>query len=173
MVWQNTCSKKLQTNLTLQNLLKLLTTWKSAIRLPEETQLCHRYHNNHNNRQQPQTFRTQSAPTQPTTPASLANLQQGDKLSTNNNNSSQNNSRKKTFCIYCRKPNHDQEKCYSRIRDNQPCVSPKGNPYWPKNVNAAASPATEQVARGEEEQSAFSVFLNEVLWIPSFPLLKN
>ena len=28
----------------------------------------------------------------------------------NNNNSSQNNSRKKTFCICCRKPNHEQEK---------------------------------------------------------------
>ena len=39
----------------------------------------------HNNRQQPQAFRRQSAPTQLTTPASLANLQQGDKLSTNNN----------------------------------------------------------------------------------------
>lgn len=85
----------------------------------------------------------------------------------NFNNSAQNKTanqnRKTTFCIYCRKPNHEQEKCYSRIRDNQPCVSPNGNPYWPKNVNvnAAAPPAAKK--EEEKEQSAFSVFHKEVL----------
>ena len=54
----------------------------------------------------------------------------------NFNNSAQNKStsqnRKTTICIYCRKPNHEQEKCYSHIKDNQPCVTPKGTPYWQK-----------------------------------------
>ena len=71
-----------------------------------------------------------------------------------------NQNRKPNLCIYCRKPNHDQEKCNSRIRDNQPCLSPKGVPYWPKNVSAAAPPSN---TKEEEQQTTFSVFHNEVL----------
>ena len=71
-----------------------------------------------------------------------------------------NQNRKPNLCIYCRKPNHDQEKCNSRIRDNQPCLSPKGVPYWPKNVSAAAPPSN---TNEEEQQTTFSVFHNEVL----------
>jgi hypothetical protein len=42
--------------------------------------------------------------------------------------------RKPLICIYCKKPNHEQEKCFARIRDNQPCLSAKGTPYFPKKL---------------------------------------
>ena len=130
MVYLNICSKKLQTNLNLQNLQQLSNILKSAIRMPEETQLCH-HHNNCNNHQQQQTFRNKSMPSLPTTPVSPTELHQGDKPTIN--------------------------------KDATTTTLPKGNPYWPKNVNTSASPAAEQAAKEEEGQSAFWVFHNEVL----------
>jgi hypothetical protein len=75
------------------------------------------------------------------------------------------------LCLYCRKPNHKQEKCRYRIRDNQPCVTPKGEAYWPNlpNKNVAASSRSDVTAEftadvtGRNEQPTFSVFHNEVL----------
>jgi len=41
-----------------------------------------------------------------------------------------------SYCVYCKKPNHDQDICRKRIADNQPCRTARGVAYWPKNVNA-------------------------------------
>jgi len=50
------------------------------------------------------------------------------------NNSANNGSG--AYCVYCKKPNHDQDVCRKRIADNQPCRTARGAAYWPKNVNA-------------------------------------
>ena len=78
---------------------------------------------------------------------------------------------KAKLCLYCRKPNHKQEKCRYRIKDNQPCVTPKGEAYWPnpptKNVAASSrsdvTTETSADVTGSNEQPIFSVFHNEVL----------
>jgi hypothetical protein len=54
------------------------------------------------------------------------------------NNQQKKRKSKARLCIYCRKPNHSQERCTARIRDNQPCLTPKGEAYWPEKVAAAA-----------------------------------
>ena len=38
----------------------------------------------------------------------------------------------KLFCIYCRKHNHEQEKCRHRIQDKAPCCTNSGIAYFPK-----------------------------------------
>ncbi len=43
-----------------------------------------------------------------------------------------NASRNGTFCVYCKIMNHTQEECRKRINDNKPCVTSKGQLYWPK-----------------------------------------
>jgi len=48
-----------------------------------------------------------------------------------NSNGSVDMSKKK--CTYCQKPNHGQDECFSRIRDNAPCYNSKGEPYYPRN----------------------------------------
>ena len=80
---------------------------------------------------------------------------------------------KARLCIYCRKPNHSQERCFTRIRDNQPCLTPKGEAYWPNKVAATAQTddvthdvtqeAQPQTNSQEAQPQAFSVFHNEVL----------
>jgi hypothetical protein len=37
-----------------------------------------------------------------------------------------------TLCFYCKRFNHQQDKCWTRIQDNQPCTDSKGRKYWPK-----------------------------------------
>ena len=39
---------------------------------------------------------------------------------------------KDAFCIYCHKKYHKQEDCRSRIRDEAPCYSANGTPFYPK-----------------------------------------
>ena len=55
----------------------------------------------------------------------------------------------------------------ARISDNQPCLTPKGEAYWPQKVAAAAqsSDVTPDATQEELPQtfSTFSVFHNEVL----------
>jgi hypothetical protein len=53
--------------------------------------------------------------------------------STYRGNTNTSNDRKPLICIYCRKPGHDQEKCFNRIRDNQPCLTAKGAQYFPQS----------------------------------------
>ena len=50
-------------------------------------------------------------------------------------NSQGSNPNKGLHCTYCNKMNHHQEICYRRQKDNMPCYTTKGQPYWPK-VNA-------------------------------------
>ena len=72
--------------------------------------------------------------------------------------------RKPLICIYCKKPNHEQEKCFARIRDNQPCLSAKGTPYFPKKVNSASDSQNEEDVQevvqpqAEQPSSTHSVF---------------
>ena len=47
----------------------------------------------------------------------------------------------------------------NKKNDNQPCLSAKGTPYFPKNVNAAASSSD---TKDEEQQQDFLVFHLEV-----------
>ena len=39
------------------------------------------------------------------------------------------------FCIFCRKPNHNQDDCRQRIAENAPCLCKNGVPYFPRNQN--------------------------------------
>ena len=70
----------------------------------------------------------------------------------NSQNNCQNNSSSSfasKMCIFCRKPGHLQEDCFSRIEKNEPCISNQGKTYFPK-VNAT-----------EDSVSASSVFFLE------------
>jgi hypothetical protein len=80
----------------------------------------------------------------------------------NTSNTSNQDASKIKLCLYCRKPYHDQEKCFTRIKDNQPCLSQKGIPYWPKSDSAAATSSDAKMANEEQQQQAFSVFQLEV-----------
>ena len=40
--------------------------------------------------------------------------------------------RNKNLCFYCKRFNHQQEDCRTRIQDGQPCTDNRGRKYWPK-----------------------------------------
>ena len=42
------------------------------------------------------------------------------------------NYRNKNLCFYCKRFNHRQEDCRTRIQDGQPCTDNRGRKYWPK-----------------------------------------
>ena len=52
-------------------------------------------------------------------------------------NNSSNNGGNTIKCRYCKKPNHMQKECKSRLRDRAPMVDANGKPF-PKKVNAVA-----------------------------------
>ena len=43
--------------------------------------------------------------------------------------------KKSPFCLYCKKDGHIQNDCFRRKRDNAPCFSQKGKPYYPRYEN--------------------------------------
>ncbi len=59
----------------------------------------------------------------------------GPSGSTNGGAGQQQQSAKPFFCIFCRKPNHNQDDCRQRIAENAPCLSKNGVPYFPRNQN--------------------------------------
>ena len=48
------------------------------------------------------------------------------------------------FCIFCRKPNHNQDDCRQRIAENAPCLSKNGVPYFPRSQNPVEEETTTQ-----------------------------
>ncbi len=51
-------------------------------------------------------------------------------------------------CVYCKIQGHHQDDCRKRIRDNKPCISGGGKPYWPRSkVNKV-----DEDEQGEEPQ---------------------
>jgi hypothetical protein len=42
------------------------------------------------------------------------------------------NYRNQKLCFYCKRFNHQQDECGTRMQDNQPCTDSKGRKYWPK-----------------------------------------
>jgi hypothetical protein len=40
--------------------------------------------------------------------------------------------RNKNLCFYCKRFNHRQEDCRTRIQDNQPCTDARGRKFWPR-----------------------------------------
>ncbi len=40
--------------------------------------------------------------------------------------------RNQILCFYCKRFNHRQEDCRTRIQDGQPCTDYRGRKYWPK-----------------------------------------
>ncbi len=74
----------------------------------------------------------------------------------NNANNSQNARKQPPICIYCKKTGHDQEKCFERIRDNQPCLTAKGAQYYPQKV-AANAEREEEMQQSAETYSVFRV----------------
>jgi len=42
------------------------------------------------------------------------------------------NYKHQTLCFYCKRFNHRQDECRTRIQDNQPCMDNKGRRYWPR-----------------------------------------
>ena len=82
----------------------------------------------------------------------------------NNRKAYNSGDRKPLICIYCNKQNHEQEKCFAHIRDNQHCLSAKGTPYFPKKVNSASDSQNEEDVQeifqpqAEQPSSNHSVF---------------
>ena len=79
----------------------------------------------------------------------------------NNSNGGNSSIRKPLICIYCRKTGHDQEKCFERIKDNQPCLTSKGVQYYPQKVAATAANQPKQ-PEDQQPTDTYSVFLIEV-----------
>lgn len=52
----------------------------------------------------------------------------------NNQRPGNNSNRNGIICVYCKKQGHKQEDCRNRIKDNAPCVSNNGKPFYPKRV---------------------------------------
>jgi hypothetical protein len=48
------------------------------------------------------------------------------------------------FCAYCKILNHIQEDCRKQIKDNKPCITNKGQLYWPKVNSTNDNPNTVQ-----------------------------
>jgi hypothetical protein len=42
------------------------------------------------------------------------------------------NYKQKKLCFYCKRFNHRQDECCTRIQDNKPCTDGRGRKYWPK-----------------------------------------
>jgi len=61
-----------------------------------------------------------------------------------NNQPKSNASRNGKFCVYGKIMNHTQEECRKRINDNKPCVTSKGQIYWPKVSSTNDNPNTVQ-----------------------------
>jgi Retroviral aspartyl protease len=40
--------------------------------------------------------------------------------------------RNTNLCFYCKRFNHQQEDCRTRIQDKQPCTDARGRKYWPR-----------------------------------------
>ena len=60
-------------------------------------------------------------------------------------------------CTYCRKTGHGQEDCYSRKNDKAPCLTTKGDPYYPSSdadwkgpPNRSTKPAAPIVSKGQD-----------------------
>ena len=64
--------------------------------------------------------------------------------------------RKPLFCVYCRKNNHQQEKCFARIKDKAPCVTLDGTRYFPSQRNYKQ---LSNISGDESEVELHSVFL--------------
>ena len=91
----------------------------------------------------------------------LLQRNQGGRFVSNNNGNNRSNSNGQV-CRYCKKPNHMQKECRSRIRDRAPMVDANGKPYT-KRINAvdnedgagnstaaAAVPAATAIARDDQ-----------------------
>jgi hypothetical protein len=83
----------------------------------------------------------------------------------NNSNSRGNggnggNTQPKPICVYCKKPGHHQDDCYTRIAENKPCLTGAGRAYWPrKEGSRSQAPVREN---DDEENSQSSVRSNSV-----------
>ena len=60
-------------------------------------------------------------------------------------------------CSYCRKTGHSQEDCYSRKNDKAPCLTNKGDPYYPSSDAdwkgppiRSTKPAAPIVSKGQD-----------------------
>ena len=54
-----------------------------------------------------------------------------------------NDNRNRQFCYVCKRYNHRQEECRTRIQENQPCTDKQGQKYWPKRYTTSKSPQGE------------------------------
>ena len=62
-------------------------------------------------------------------------MRKGKKPFFKKNGSSNYQSRQPFKCFYCKKPNHYQRDCKTRLRDKAPMVNSKGEPYQSQKVN--------------------------------------
>jgi len=90
-------------------------------------------------------------------------LQQGFSRPNINNcqNSNQprlNASQNGKFCVYCKILNHSQEECRKCIQDNKPCVTNKGQLYWPK-VNSTKDNPNAMQNNSNPNNGVSSVYL--------------
>jgi hypothetical protein len=74
----------------------------------------------------------------------------------NSNQPKSNASSNGKFCVYCKILNHTKE-CHKHIQDNKPCVTNKGQLYWPKVNSTTDNPNTVQ--NNSDPNAITSVFL--------------
>ena len=85
----------------------------------------------------------------------LANTGQPAGAGSSNGAGSQQQTAKPFFCIFCRKPNHNQDDCRQRIAENAPCLSKNGVPYFPRSQNPIGE---------EEDTQGGNIFANSVFY---------
>jgi hypothetical protein len=64
--------------------------------------------------------------------------------------------RNKNLCFYCKRFNHRQEDCRTRIQDGQPCTDNRGRKYWPKRYT------DEEGTQGQGQTSPISALKSYV-----------
>jgi hypothetical protein len=79
------------------------------------------------------------------------NFSGGQQNGNNGNNGNQNGNNfsfePRPKCKFCQKEGHKQDKCYSRINQNKPCIRADGSQYWPTQRPQQQAPIRE----GQEE----------------------
>ncbi len=57
-----------------------------------------------------------------------------------------NNNRNKQFCYFCKRYNHQQEECHTRIQVNQPCTDKQGRTYWSRRYATKEEPQQRETS---------------------------
>jgi hypothetical protein len=161
---ENVCqllSHKDQTKLTVEDAYKIYFT-NHRLEMDKKSTPVHDVNeesdNGHNDQQEVMAFRPQQRQQNRGSQSNFnrgnnrsrcqnyrSNYNNGNRQSYNQSDQPKSNaSRNSKFCVYCKIMNHTQEECRKEINDNKPCVTSKGQLYWPKVNSTNDNPNTVQ-----------------------------